>query len=397
MTSADLSRRYEPRGGALDLWWAREPEIMLCGPSGTGKTRAALEKVLYLALAYPNVRVLLLRKTRASMTESVLAILEDHVFPLGHYAVGTVARSHRLCYHLHNDSRIVIAGLDSATRIMSAQYDLVVVHEATEIEEHDWEMLLTRLRNGSLSYQQAIADCNPAGPTHWLMQRVRAGQLRYIRSRHEDNPTVTPEYLARLDRLTGFRRDRLFLGEWVGASGAVYPDFSTCIVEPYETIPDGRFYGGVDFGWNDPFAAVAGVWYRGGDGRQYLYVWYERYKTATPMGEHVIALQRAVGTSGGIWWADPSRPDTIRDFIVAGLTVRGARNDILPGVDRINGLIAAGRLKVSSDCRALIAEAAGYCYPAGGTGERPAPGFDHALDALRYLVMALPREADDES
>ena len=69
----------------------------------------------------------------------------------------------------------------------------IVTHncqEATELEEDDWAMLLRGLRNGVLSYQQLIADCNPGPPDHWLKQRCNAGECELVESRHEDNPLL---------------------------------------------------------------------------------------------------------------------------------------------------------------------------------------------------------------
>jgi phage terminase large subunit-like protein len=98
----------------------------------------------------------------------------------------------------------------------------------------DWEMAASRLRHGVMPYQQLIADCNPAGPNHWLKRRCDDGKTLMLISRHEDNPWLydirrgdwTPHgraYLARLEQLTGVRRKRLLLGEWAAeVEGALW-------------------------------------------------------------------------------------------------------------------------------------------------------------------------------
>jgi len=105
-----------------------------------------------------------------------------------------------------------MAGMDKATKIMSSEFDMIYVGEATELTENDWEMLATRLRNGVMPYQQLIADCNPEAPTHWLKVRVDTGKTTGLDSRHEDNPVyydaegqLTDQgrpYINRLDNLT---------------------------------------------------------------------------------------------------------------------------------------------------------------------------------------------------
>ena len=70
---------YEPRGACEELFYCCEPAVLLEGPAGTGKSRAVLEKVKYLCQSYRDLRILLVRKTRESMSETVLATWENHV------------------------------------------------------------------------------------------------------------------------------------------------------------------------------------------------------------------------------------------------------------------------------------------------------------------------------
>lgn len=51
---------------------AREEELLISGPAGTGKSRACLEKILMVCLMTPNTRALLLRKTLRSLGSTAL-------------------------------------------------------------------------------------------------------------------------------------------------------------------------------------------------------------------------------------------------------------------------------------------------------------------------------------
>jgi PBSX family phage terminase large subunit len=215
-------RPYTPMGSAVKVWTARDAEILVSGPAGTGKSRAILEKFYVFANKYAGFRGLFLRKTRASLTESGLVTWEAKVVPAGHPCLKGPARQFRHKYVFPNESEIVVGGLDNPDRVMSTEYDSIYVQEATECEERDWEYALTRLRSGVVPYQQLIADCNPDAPYHWLYQRCMSGKTLMLESRHEDNPAVTPQYLAILDGLTGVRYKRLRLGLWVAAEGMVY-------------------------------------------------------------------------------------------------------------------------------------------------------------------------------
>ena len=192
MTTATATPKqyvYKPLGGARELFETRAGEVLVCGPSGTGKSRAALEKINALCELHPGIRVLLCRKTRKSLTESVLVTYEKEVLPPGSPALSGPDRGNRTRYNYPNGSEIVLGGLDDISRIMSSQYDALFVNEATEITEDEWETLLTRLRNNRLrdtrtraAWHQAIADCNPSHPRHWLKVRADRGHMRYIAS-----------------------------------------------------------------------------------------------------------------------------------------------------------------------------------------------------------------------
>lgn len=223
---------YTPLGAAHELFQLTLPEVLLSGPAGTGKSRACLEKMHEAAKSIDGFRGLIVRKTRESLTEAALVTYEDHVLEPGDKIAEGPQRRNRQSYRYpKTGSRIVVGGMDKPRKIMSTEFDMIYVQEATELDNQDWQALTTRLRNNRMPYQQLIADCNPDAPTHWLYVRCQTGLTTMLNSRHEDNPRLwngsewTPEgiaYLARLDSLTGTDRDRYRFGLWVQASGLVY-------------------------------------------------------------------------------------------------------------------------------------------------------------------------------
>src|SRR5262252_10576088 len=179
-------RPYQPFGAALELFRWRGREVLLSGPAGTGKSRACLEKLNLICMQKP-IRAAIVRKTRKSLTQSAMTTLETKVLP-----VPNQVRFHEgdQEYRYPSGARIMVAGLDDPEKIGSTEFDLVYVQEATELDEDDWGMLLRGLRNGVLSYQQIIADCNPSGPDHWLKQRCNRGDTVLLDSKHADNPLI---------------------------------------------------------------------------------------------------------------------------------------------------------------------------------------------------------------
>lgn len=305
MTTATLVHRYQPHGTARTVFECRDPEVLMSGPAGTGKSRACLEKLHMMALANPKMRGLIVRKTLASLGSTALVTWREHVAKEALEAGVVVwyggSAQEAPGYRYSNGSLINVGGMDKATRIMSSEYDVVYAQEAIELTEDDWEAITTRLRNGKVSFQQLIADTNPSVPTHWLKSRCDRGATTFLDCRHQDNPTLyqdgklTPigeAYLAKLNALTGVRKQRLLTGRWVAAEGQIYdtwdPDLH--LIDQRELPPDWPRYWSVDFGFTNPF--VLQCWALDPDGRLILY--REIYRTRTLVEDHARTILRAV-------------------------------------------------------------------------------------------------------
>jgi hypothetical protein len=420
---------YEPRGAARELFYCRAGEVLVEGPAGTGKTRAVLEKVHLCLLKYPGSRGLIVRKTRASMTESVLVTFEEKVLgesdPMKRKGG---SRRLRQSYVYPNGSHLVVGGMDNAGRIMSTEFDVIAAFEATELTEDDWERLTTRLRNHVMPYQQAIADCNPEAPGHWLNRRAQervsgfgargsgeegkeeeknAGErvlesgfrgtdqemvdadgesrseslpgtrhpkpgtrMVRLRSRHVDNPSVLASYLERLDGLSGVRRLRLRDGVWAASQGMVYDVFDARVhmIDGKTLLPGMVRYAvvGVDWGYRD--AGVMQVWGVLGDGAMVRLC--EHYHTARTVSDWWLAraLEFKQQYNPRVYVCDPSQPASIEMLRNAGLNAVAADNNVRAGIDRVYDRLA-GR--------------------AGNQGEKWLPGICFVRDGLIARDMGL--------
>ncbi len=295
----DHDPHFELRGGNLDGYESRDDELLLAGPAGTGKSLANLLRCYHAARDYPGARILIVRKTRESLTESVLVTWERDILGPTHPVLTKrpVIRRVRQSYTFPNRSEVVIGGIDKPGKILSSEYDLIYCPEATDLTVDDWETLGGRLRAARVPYQQIIADCNPTTPHHWLYKRFQAGALRLIPTTHKDNPRYwdaaagdwTPlgnQYLARLGRMTGTRRDRFLIGAWVAAEGVVYA-FDVDIHqlgaewEPPRSWP--RVWG-IDWGKSSPTSLV--LFAIDPTGRMYHYrEVYQTHLRADKLGE----------------------------------------------------------------------------------------------------------------
>lgn len=262
-------RVYQPFGAAKEVFYCKDDEVLTCGPAGTGKSRGVLEKIHLCAMKYKGSRHLMVRKTRESLTQSGMVTFDTQVLtPNAQVKFRTAEQEYRYT----NGSKLVVGGMDKASKVLSSEYDIIYIQEATELTQEDWETLTTRARYGVMPYNQIIGDCNPGASNSWLLQRRDSKLLRYFRSIHEDNPILfdhsTGEwtergeaYLNKLKNLTGVRRKRLFEGIWASAEGAIYEDYwkpEIHLINRMGIPPHWPRIWVVDFGFRDPL--VWQVW-----------------------------------------------------------------------------------------------------------------------------------------
>lgn len=401
-------RAYQPRGAALEMFYAHDDELLLSGPAGTGKTRAILEKLNLCAMKYAGMRGLMVRKTRQSLTQSGMVTFEQEVLP-----VGSPVEFHHESqeYRYPNGSVIVVGGLDKASKIMSTQFDMVVVPEATELFQDDWEKLTTRLRHGVMPYQQIIGDCNPDSEHHWLKLRADDGRLRMIESRHEDNPSVTPAYLARLDRLTGVRYLRLRKGLWVAAEGVIYDGYDPRVhlIDRFDIPAAWPRVWVVDFGFTHPFVWQA--WAVDPDGRLYRY--REIYFTHRLVESHARTILDATkGEPAPVAIiCDHDAEDratlerhiglpTIPAYKGVSFGIQAVSERLQPALDERPRIFFLRDSLVERDPDLVEAyqptcteeEFGSYVWDTRmgqKKGDQPVKNFDHGMDTMRYMVAAV--------
>lgn len=391
---------YMPRGGCAAFYAAREPEVLAVGPAGTGKTLAACWKLHHTALRVPGVRILMVRKVLEDLKAGALATYTNQVQPqLDGVRTFGGNRFYPGEFRYPNGSVVHVVGMDKPGKVMSAEYDMIYVNEATELNEEDWESLKSRLRNGRLAYQQLIGDCNPSGPRHWLRVRCTNGQTRYIQTTHKDNPmywdpglndwtTMGYAYVQQtLAGLTGVRRKRLFEGVWAASEGVVYPEFDFHAHVKERDVTDWRPVMAVDIGTRNPTAILTG--YRGMDQWHIKREVYRRGMSSDEIIDAITAEADAVDPE--VIYIDPSANDYILTLERKGYPARKANNDVTYGIGVVTAELANG-LTIDPGCVNLIAELETYHYPEGGRTEtdKPVKEFDHACDAARYLMASDP-------
>lgn len=373
-------------------------EVLIEGPAGTGKTRAILEKINYLATNTPRLRVLICRLTRVSLTESVLVTWERDVLePDSPARSGGASRANRSSYDYPNKATVVLGGLDNPEKLYSTEWDIVYVPEATEITEDGWEKFARAMRNHVLHYQQQIADCNPGPPNHWLNRRANSGKMVRLISRHEDNPSVTADYLARLRGLSGHRRARLYEGKWVSAEGAVFGDSFTMernTIDAFQVPQCWPVWVYCDPGENHPCAVGWFTVSLSGKKICFAEIHGRKLGGVVNVARMIKEKNRDLGVDPCGYYLDPrhgfastfqSTATIAQQFAEAGIPHwqpwgRFQGMGLFASVERVRTAFLAGELLIVNECTGIINDVQSWRYKQNADGSLP-KGDDAFEDA----------------
>jgi phage terminase large subunit len=288
---------------------------------------------------------------------------------------------------------------------------MVWFEEGNAFTRQDFEEGLGRLRHNAASWRQIILTTNPGGPSHWIYtDLILGGHAHVYYSGAADNTHNPLDYVETLNQLTGVLRERLALGRWVQAEGAVYPDFDPAlhVLDPFEIPADWQRLRTIDFGYTNPFTCQ--WWALDPDGRLYLYrELYGTRRLVEDWARQIVAL--SAGERYRVTVADHDAEDraTLERY---GVRTQAADKAVSPGIQRVVArlvkhgdgkprlFLLRGALVQHDEALAtarkplcLADEFPSYVWPRGVDGkpdkEQPVKDNDHGMDALRYAVMYL--------
>ena len=404
--------RWQPFPWQVPALVDRSPVVLLTGSVGGGKSHLWREMLNNYMLANEGAFGLVVRHTRESMTAGAMLQLAR--------TAGNAAEAAGSMLRYRNGSMVAYVGMKDATQRtkirsvgMSGDVDIVVMEEGNEFIEADFNELDARLRGKAGDYRQMIVATNPGPPTHWIKVRlIDGGEASVYYSSAKDNPTNPPDYQERLERMTGTEYQRLVLGLWVAAEGAVHDNWDAAVnlvdAEDWPLQPEWRRIGAIDFGQQHP--TVAQWWAIDDDGRMILY--REIYRTRMAIEDLSADLvgynaeDRKLGARTAQFMYDHAGGVRLK-----GVPCRPANKSVEAGLKVVNQRLRKagdGRPRMvlwrtarvhPADPRQAAAhrpactaeEFAGYVWDVrqdGWNKDQPLKMNDDGMDAARYAAMA---------
>jgi len=378
---------------------------LFSGGIGNGKTSIGCIEALRLCLEYPGIVGVISRKTMSTLKRTTQKVFLEEV--LGEYGFNFVKKWNKTDSLLtfENGSQIYFIDLENITKILGLEVGFWYVDEAKEINFDIWLAIIGRLRQPNTP-RCAFLTTNPDAPTHWLYQTFfvknkNNPEYKVINAKTNENKYLPKDYINTLNSAySGIHKKRYLDGDWVLFDGLVYNEFnlSSHVIDydiNFGDFQNWRFFCGIDWGYTNPavclFCAV--------DSDENIYVYDEIYQTNLLLPDFINLIKNKISFDRPVnfnFFADPSRPDYISEFLRAGLNITSANNNVLSGIQKvkskliINEITGQPKLFITSKCENLIREFQTYKWTEQKDGhnskEEPVKVDDHAQDALRYFI-----------
>jgi hypothetical protein len=398
--------------------------ILFGGARGGAKSKAMREIAHAKAMAIPNLRMILLRRTYKELEDNHLMEMQVEAPTLG---AEYVPSQRILRYQTGSTLRFGHCETPAdVTHYLSSEYDYVFFDELVTFELQQFLLISTSARTRKPNLvPKVIAGTNPGGPqSHWVRAMFvdqtfssedfpdyRPEDYTFIASKLEDNPYLDQQYEKKLLALPPELRRAYRDGDWDIFPGQYFPEWrkSTHISAEHRVYPpDVPRVLSLDWGFVKPGSCG---WWALHDGHAYREAeWQFTRTTAFEVGKEIAARCKAAklsrlqylvyDTAMEIPGSDTGEPtiETIRRGLRAGgvgIATRPADKDRVNGWQRFRHWLGTAPdgtpwLQSSPTCRYFNRTIPALVSDETRPEDVDTDGEDHAADEARYFVMSRP-------
>jgi len=389
----------------IPLWKDRNRFIVEKGGAGSGKSVDAHRRAVYRTIAEPGHNYAVVRKVAATNGISTIPLIRQCISDWNLWPLFTENKSDQMITCTATGNQMKFVGLDNIEKIKSITFSNgvltdILVEEATEITENDFNQLNLRLRGLAKVPFQMTLLFNPISDTHWMKRRffdnpgAKKDKITIHESTYLDNRFLDSTYKDELEALK--YEDKVYydiyaLGKWGSIGNLIFRNvkYETC---PYTPDQFDYIIAGKDFGFNH-YDATELIGLK--DGNKYSFnELYVRHMT----NDEVIAEneKKNVLSKRQRCIADSAEPKSIKEWQQTGYNMVGARK----GPDSVKEQISwlnRGTWFIDPDkCPGLVSEIATYKWKEDRDGnplDEPVNFKDDAIAACRYACedMGKPR------
>lgn len=408
---------------------------LYCGGVGSGKTLVGCITMIIMAVIYPGDYVIARNFTPELRDTTLKQFLE--VCPkelIKEYRVAD--KIIKLKASGGKFSTILFRGLDEPDKLRSLNLSGFYIDESSQVSEEAFMLLQGRNRGPGIN--KGFLTTNPNGHDwqyKWFVKQDHFNdpsvktRFKLIQAPSTENLHLPEGYIANMMQTWSPERiKREIEGSFDAFEGMVYHEFrrDTHVVKPFVIPKEWTKVIGIDHGYRNPAAWLWGAV----DYDDNIYIYREFYEREWLIEEicngkekenkpGVLRLMRGEkidqaridpsvkavrGQTGQSDW------DIYVDHLPKDFPLMPANNEKTAGIDKVKSYLKLDaktnkpRLFIFDTCSNLIEEISRYRYKELTPNqkglvsevEEPRKVDDHALDALRYLIMSRPDAPNTE-
>ncbi|MBQ3075229.1 MAG: phage terminase large subunit [Clostridia bacterium] len=402
-----------------EFFRAKARRIAYGGARGGGKSFAMRAKLVLLALRYPGIQILLLRRSFPELRENHINPLRRWLYGIAHFRESTKE------FIFASGSRIKLGYLAEESDTLQYQgqaYEVIGMEEATQFTENQYYAMTECCRLSGAMREKFVPrmyfTMNPGGVGHAWVKRLfidrdyREGECPedyvFIPSTVYDNRYLlseNPEYVRNLESLPPLRRKAMLEGDWDAFEGQYFTEFDRARHElrPFEIPRSWHRFAAMDYGLD----MTCCLWLAYPPDRSRLVVYRELHEPDLVLSEAARKIAEATGSEPLRYIAaSPDLAGRRQDVgktgfdIMASCGVKGlvpADNSRIPGWRRVREFLRAtgedgAYFGIFSSCRNLLRTLPRLMFDPVHTEDAALTPHEitHAPDALRYGLASLP-------
>lgn len=428
--------RIEPPSEKQKLFLkAKTKHVAFGGARGGGKSWSVRTKAKLMAVKYPGIRQLIVRRTYPELVGNHINTLRTELLGLAQYN----DKDKVLKFGNGSTINFTYCARDSdLDRLQGQEFDIIYLDEATQLSEFQMKTITACLRGVNDFPKRVYYTCNPGGQGHQYIRRIfidrryeegeDPNDYTFIQSLVTDNKVLLesqPDYIKQLEALPPKLREAWLYGRWDIFEGQFFEEFrddpehyldrqNTHVIEPFEIPEHWKLYRSFDWGYAKPFSC--GWWAVDTEGTVYRIL--ELYGcTKTPnegvkwTPDQVFAEIHKIETEHR--WLKGKRIQGVADPAIwdaqtgESLAERAGKHQVyfepgdhkrIPGWMQMHYYMAFdelgfSKLYVFKNCKAFIRTIPLLQYDEHKPEELDTDGEDHVADECRYFLMTRPIKA----
>ncbi|CAN5423655.1 hypothetical protein BH09ACT9_BH09ACT9_00560 [soil metagenome] len=413
MMDLDNIQRFVSRAQLLSIVDSQSKKLALwSGSVSAGKTVASLIAFLLAVRVAPRKGlIIIVGKTLGTIYANIFVLLQDREI-FGAKIASQVIYTPGATSAVILGREVLLIGANNAESVGKIQGKTVVlayVDEAVLLPQAFWNMLVSRLR---VRGARLLATMNPASMNHWMRKEwiLKAGEKNLIHFHFtmKDNPALPAGYESDMEAsFAGVFYDRMILGRWTNAAGAVYPmwDPKRHLIR-FDDMPRIQRVLSVGTDWGVSNASAGLMLGLTAEPKRRLVLMDEwRYD---PRDHHGAQMAPSDQVKAYLSWLGQKHTPTDRTYAPEyqvydpaalafaaelrnlNVDLTPAHNKVLPGIGTVSRLLSNDQLVVvTGKCAGFESEVTEYRWDPKATAEGEDDVIkedDHSLDAARYGI-----------